>query len=183
MPLNQTSLRVTEAYRTRMVAIRKRAQAEARKTWRRIDPDRIDATFQAGLLALSVTTMQRQAAQLSAGYLAAYVASETGEKMPLPPAMALTAGDARANGTDLLHTIRSTAIGVKAEIGDGIEVREALRRGGNRLEQNVGLATDEAAREALRLAMVAEDAVSGWQRAVKGHLRRLHGRRSGRDHD
>ena len=167
MPTNPASLRITERYRARMVAIRERAQREARATWRKIDPDRLDDTYEVGMLTLTVSTLQREAARLSGGYLRAFVESELREPAGEPLVDARQVGQAR-NGDQLRKALESPMITTKVAIKDGHSPREALAIGRSALERMVGLATDTAAREALRVGMEATPDVVGWRRAVKG---------------
>ena len=166
MPAKANSLKVTDSYRRRMVAIRERAKSEARKTWSKVRLSDLDATYNPGMLAVSVAAMQREAAQLSAGYLGAFIASETGSKIPLPTVQSL-AGQA-PNGANLRAVLDTPLIGVKIDIGEGMTPELALQKGGSRLVRLVGAATDQSAREALRVAMDEADEVEGYQRAVKG---------------
>ena len=150
-----------------MIALRNRGRAHARKTWAKVNPDNLDATYDPGALVLNVWALQREAARLSAGYLAAFVASETGEKPKLPLVIGAAAGETRT-GSILAKAFRTPLIGVKLEIKDGKDVRQAVREGGKQLEKTVGLAIDDATREALRLASEQSPDVVGFQRAVKG---------------
>lgn len=167
MPASKTSLRVTERYQNGMIALRRRAQAEARKAWAQIDLRDIDATYPVGALALTVSVMQKEAARLSAAYLHAFVSSELGHPVSVPLIDARQVGRAR-NGDALRKSFRSPVIGVKIGIRDGKDSRVALAEGGRVLERMVGLATDTAARESLHLALQDSPYVLGWRRAIRG---------------
>jgi hypothetical protein len=167
MPAASSSLAITRRYQDGMVALRKKAQAEARDTWGRIDSRDLTGTYNVGMLTLSVSTLQREAARLSAGYVQAFVSSELGRPIPIPLVDARQVGKAR-NGDVLRRQLMSPLIGVKADIGNGKDVDLAIREGGRTLERVVGLATDTAARESLRLALQDSPYVGGWRRAIRG---------------
>lgn len=150
-----------------MVGLRNRAQAEARSTWAEVKGADLDGTYQLGMLTLMVSTMQREAARLSAAYVQAFVSSELGRPINVPMVDARQVGKAR-NGDDLRKALRSPLIDVKVGIRDGKDVRVAIAEGGRTLERVVGLATDTAARESLRLASSDSPYIIGWRRAVKG---------------
>lgn len=150
-----------------MLAIRNEAKAQARRVWRRIDVNDLDGTYHHALLALTITALQKEAARLSAGYLAAFLGSELDRTIRESPALALQAGTARS-GKPLSKALRNPMIGVKVAIEDGKDPRLALLEGGRRLERVVGLATDTAARDALDRAQRNSRFVAGWRRAVRG---------------
>jgi hypothetical protein len=150
-----------------MIALRQRAKSEARKAWAQVDQANLDGTYPVGMLALSVSVLQRDAARLSAAYIQAFVSSELGRPIDVPLVDARQVGSAR-NGDELRKALRSPLIGVKVGIRDGKDVPAALAEGGRTLERIVGLATDTAAREALRLASDHSTHILGWRRAIRG---------------
>ena len=79
MPTNAESLRITERYRAEMLRLRRLAQAEATRIWARVDLDNLDATYDLGRLVNTVTSVQGELTQLSAGYVSAFIRSEAGE--------------------------------------------------------------------------------------------------------
>lgn len=167
MPSNPRSLAVTERYRAGMLDLRHRAEREAKRAWGAIRASDLDATYPVGQLALSVTGLQREGARLASAYLAAFVASETGNPVRTPPVRATVIGESRKGGP-LTTVLRSPLLDVKQAIGRGTPPGDALRAGGKRLVRMVGLATDTAVREAQRAGMEDHPEIIGWRRAVRG---------------
>lgn len=167
MASKRTSAQITERYRSRVLAIRQRAQREAESAWRRVDHRDLDGTWQPGLLALMVEAMQREAARASGAYLQTYLESELRMQLPQTVVDATMVGQAR-NGDSLRRQLDSPMLGVKHAIKQGASAPVALAAGLPALTRVVGLATDTAARTALTRAMAASPHVDGWRRAVKG---------------
>ncbi len=166
MPAKTASLRITETYRGRLVAIRKQAQTLAKQTWAKIPSDSLD-NYQPSVLGLQIAELQRGAARLGAAYVSAFVASELGEA-PVPPvAVASQTGEA-FGGRALGRALLGPMLGVKQAIGQGKDPAQALAEGGRELVKVVGLATDQAGREAQRVAMDLSPNIDDWRRAVKG---------------
>jgi hypothetical protein len=78
MPAHRDSLRITDAYRQRLIALRDHAAHVARGAWRQIHPEDLDATHAAWVATTATTTeaIQHAGLQLTAGYLAAFLTSE-----------------------------------------------------------------------------------------------------------
>jgi hypothetical protein len=148
-----------------MIRLRQQGQREAKRLWRQVEPDALDATFPLGQIELTVSTLQREAARLSSAYLSSFIASELGEP-ERPPA--LSVWDKAFGGGDLREGLRSAVIKTKQAIGEGDDPREATNRNRIVLVNDVGLFIDTAARESLRQGMEMDDRIVGYQRALKG---------------
>lgn len=167
MALKATSLRLTDQYRERMVALREGAQMEALRIWGKVDGRNLDATYQSKSLANSVAQMQREAVRLSGGYIHAFIEIERGERVGTPVVHRESIGEAR-NGDSLTKALESPMISVKARIKNGESVDKALEFGQQRLVRMVGLAVDTSTREALQSGMESSPHVDGYKRAVRG---------------
>ncbi len=165
MPARAKSLQITERYRSGMLRLRRQGQREAKRYWRQVNPDALDATFPLGQLELTVSTLQREAARLSSAYLASFIASELGEP-ERPPA--LSVWEKTFNGNPLREGLRSAVINAKGLIKDGEDPRTATRNSKAILVSDVGLFIDTAARESLRGGMEMEPRIEGWQRSITG---------------
>jgi hypothetical protein len=161
------SWKITDAYRKRVAALRHSAAAAARQTWAAIDPQQLSSSYNPGMLALTLTVLQREGARLSGGYLKAFIDAELGLDTPLPLVDARQVGSAR-NGTDLRKTLDSPLVGVKTRIKNGADPRDALTVERASVVRIAGLAVDTAARDSLAKAMAASPHVVGWQRATSG---------------
>lgn len=148
-----------------MLRLRKRGQAEASRVWRSVRPEDLDGTFNVGVLEMTVSTLQKEAARLSSAYLSAFIASELGEPQRPP---ALTVWDKTFNGNDLREGLRSAVIKAKMAIDEGTDPATATRNSRSILISDTGLFIDTAARESLRQGMEADPRIIGYNRAIKG---------------
>jgi hypothetical protein len=143
------SWKITDAYRKRVAALRHSAAAAARQTWAAIDPQQLSSSYNPGMLALTLTVLQREGARLSGGYLKAFIDAELGLDTPLP-------------------LVDARQVGVKTRIKNGADPRDALTVERASVVRIAGLAVDTAARDSLAKAMAASPHVVGWQRATSG---------------
>lgn len=181
MPAHQQSLRVTEAYRERMVGIRDAARRAALGAWRQVDFEALDGSFPADLVAAAVSGLQQQAVRASAGYVGAYVSSERASRAPAPPIDPAPYVGRTRDGQELVDALRLPLITVKAAIAE--RKPDPMDLGRVRLLRLVGLATDAAARGALSDLIQADDRLIGWRRAVRGTCGACLGAATGRPAD
>ena len=168
MPRSARSLALTDAYRARVAAARARAVRGVEAQWRTLMPRALDGDAWTSRAAAVIAAAQAEAVRASAGYLTAFLASETGRR-PAPVAIASRqyAGAAR-DGRPLAEALQSPLIGAKAAIGDGMPLEQALAAGLVRARRAAGFNTDQAARRALLDAIHADPRFTGWRRAVRG---------------
>jgi hypothetical protein len=170
MPAHRDSLRITDTYRQRLLALRDHAASVARGAWSRLDPEDLDATHAAWVATTATTTeaIQHAGLQLTAGYLAAFLTSEL-QRRTAPPAIdpARYAGRSR-DGRPLADTLGGTLISVKAALADGTPVSEALAASGVRATRLVSSETIAAPRAALSDEIHADSRIRGWRRVTSG---------------
>lgn len=160
------SLRLTDAYRERLAVTRERAQATAAARWPTIE--QLDDSDFTERTAAALTRSQTEAVRATAGYLTAFVSSETGRRVRAhAPDTRRYAGISR-DGRPLSESLRSPIIGVLSDLKAGKPYVEALEHGKNRALRMIEMDLMHAARSALNDAMDESPDVEGWQRAVKG---------------
>lgn len=166
MPATEHAVRLTDAYRARLLVIRQQAVALAATRWRQVSLADLDGTFDrwttviAGLLEQA----QRAGVTLTDAYLAAYLAAEL--QRPVQPrglAVDEFAGRDRS-GRPLDTALASAIITTKIAIRQGRNPDEALRMGRSRAIRTVASETLAAPRDALGKLMVEDDRVKGWRR-------------------
>jgi hypothetical protein len=167
MPRSALSLLLTDEYRRRFHSLRARAVLVAAEAWN-LEPDDLDGSHArwVAVAAPALTTLQAAGAQLSAGYLAAFVAAET---LTGPAARAPTA----AAGVDRLGRALADALTpslytVKAALKDGEAFDAASRHGLNRARRVAGEEAVAPARAELADGMSAHDEIVGWRRVTSG---------------
>jgi hypothetical protein len=162
---NRRSLDLTDAYRTRLLHIGNGIEREARRRWPTIE--QLDATDWPERLASELTLAQRQAIRLTAGYLGAYLRSETGRGTAPAIDSRQYAGLSR-DGRPLNEALLSPLIGVRAKLKAGEPPNVALAYGLQRATRTVGFEATQAARDALIDAIAADERFEGFQRNVAG---------------
>jgi hypothetical protein len=165
VPSNERSLALTDAYRRRLVALSDRAQDAARASWPSIE--NLDATDWPERTAALLTRTQAQGVRLTAGYLAAYLRSETGSATVPGIDSTRYAGVSR-DGRKLADALLSPLIGVRVALKEGKTPSEALRLGLVRAERMVGFEAMQAARDALRDEIERNEQLVGSERNVSG---------------
>jgi hypothetical protein len=165
MPQNARSLQLTDAYRTRLLAIGDRAEREARRRWPTIE--QLDGTDWPERTAAELTLAQRQAIRLTAGYLGAFIRSEGG-RGTVPAIDSRRYAGLSRDGRPLSDALLSPIIGVRAKLKAGEPPIAALAFGLQRATRTVGFEAVQAARDALQDAVRDDDRLSGWERAVAG---------------
>lgn len=170
MPGSERSLRVTDAYRRRLLAAYERAGVIAATNFTAVDPQDLDGSWGpfAERTVEATIVLQRAAVALTAGYLAAFLASETGDAASLPPAVDLSAVGVAQHGAPLEDAIQSPLIGAKTAIRDGATVDQALGKARARVVRLSQSATVAAPRAALHEAIRSDDRIIGWRRVTAG---------------
>lgn len=172
MAANRLSLALTAAYREGINQAQATIAAQARVAWRRIPRDQPDLDLEHGAwldqVLPAAIAAQRRVAELSSGYLTAFLTSEldasaAGSELDLADYLGLARG-----GRALDAGLQSPLIGVKTALKRGDQLARALELGERRALRILWLAVDDAARSSLRDAMLLEDRVSGYRRAVRG---------------
>lgn len=169
MPVHERSLRLTNAYRDRLSGLADVATRYAEGTWN-LNPDNLDSSFAPWLARTSaaVAGAQQQAVRASAGYLAAYIGSEIGQTARVAPLDSKRYVGLARNGRPITDLLGGALIAVKVGLKDGRPMEEALGLGLERAKRNSDFSVWTAGRDSLRDAMVADERVIGWRRAVKG---------------
>jgi hypothetical protein len=165
LPQNAKSLQLTDAYRSRLLALGDRAEREARRRWPTIE--QLDGTDWPERTAAELTVAQRQAIRLTAGYLGAFIRSEGG-RGTVPAIDSRRYAGLSRDGRPLTDALLSPIIGVRAKLKAGEPPDAALAFGLQRATRTVGFEAVQAARDALQDAVSDDDRLSGWERAVAG---------------
>lgn len=166
MPASQRSLSVTRAYKDRVTAIRSRVQAQARREWPSIQE--LDGTDWPARMAAMVAGAQAEAVRAAAGYLTAYLTTETGRRQRTVPIDSRSYVGRSRDGRPLVEALESPLIGVRAALKDGKPPVEALRIGLDRATRMVGVDFDHAHRAALTDTIDNDDRFTGFERVTAG---------------
>lgn len=166
MPVTDRSIRVTDAYRRRLLALQRRAALLSR--WDVTVRD-VDGTGQAWVARATVALEAIQAAgvTLTSGYLTAYIASETARVAQPVAVRSETVGQAQ-DGQPLAKSLAAALITVKAALKDDREPATALRMGENRASRLIQSAALSAPRSALHASIDDDPRLGGWRRVTFG---------------
>jgi hypothetical protein len=165
MPASPRSLRLTDLYRQRLLALSHRAEQTARQTWPRIEE--LDSTPWPNYMAGELARAQTQAVRLTAGYLGAFLRSETGRGTALAIDSRKYAG-LSTDGRPLREALESPLIAVRAALKDGRVPAVALNVGLTRALRTVPFEAVQAGRDALRETIETDERFTGAQRSVAG---------------
>jgi hypothetical protein len=165
VPANPRSLAITDVYRRRLLAIGDRVGVAARQAWPRIEE--LDSTPWADHMASELTRAQIQAVRLTAGYLGAFLRSETG-RGTAPAIDSRKYAGLSTDGRPLGKALESPLIAVRAALKDGRAPAVALSIGLTRALRTVPFEAVQAGRDALRDTIEADERFSGAQRSVAG---------------
>lgn len=166
MPVQLRSVRLTDLYRDRQLAARRRLEQQAARLWPSIGE--LDSSDWVDRMAAGVAAAQTQAVRVTAGYLSAFLSSELGERVRGPDIPSrLYAGKSR-DGRNLRESLRSPLIGVLGALKAGDTPEKALSFGLTRATRMVGLDFDHAHRSALLNAIESDDRFDGWRRVTTG---------------
>lgn len=168
MPASERSLRLTELYRSDLRALVDGVQVLADHEWASLDFEDLSASYQPlkERIAVGAARAQRQAVQVTAAYLSAFKSSELGRPQGVPTIDSSRYVGKSFGGRDLLDSLEHPVVAVLSAIGRGEP--DPLGQGRRALILNLDLDVKAAARAALQDAMVADDLIEGWRRAVAG---------------
>lgn len=166
LPASRRSLDVTRQYRQRVGAIRSRVQAQAAREWPTIEG--LDGSRWPARMAAAVAGAQTEAVRATAGYLTAYLATETGRRSRAVAIDTRRYAGVSRDGRPLAEAFESALIGVRAALAQGRPVEEALRSGLGRGQRIVGVDLDHAHRSALMDTLDRDDRFAGWERVTAG---------------
>jgi hypothetical protein len=166
MPASESSLRITEAYRSRLFGIRSLLERRAESLWPTIDG--LDDFTWTNKAAAATQNAQREAVALTGAYLTAFLSSEVGTRTRGPILDTRRYSGWSRDGRPLQDALRSPMIGVRFKLKEGATPEEALAYGLNRAKRMVSVDYDHAHRTALLDGLAADERFQGWQRAVTG---------------
>lgn len=168
MPAQKRSLAITDRYRRDLAGLVKHATYSVRKSWRQLDWANLDRSYVPihSTAFLSITGAQRQAVNLTAGYMGAYLSSELGERQATPVIHPTEYVGRSFTDDDLGATLNSPLIKVKVANKD--RQPDPMGTGLKAMLAAVDLDIKHAARKALRDFMERDDRIVGWRRAVRG---------------
>lgn len=165
MPASRRSLRLTDAYRARLVALSDRVERQAREAWPRIEE--LDTTTWVDGMASLVTRAQVEGVRLTSAYLGAFLRAETGRGRTLAIDSRRYAGISR-DGRPLAKALESPLIGVKAALKEGQPPSAALNVGLVRARRMVGFEVMQTPRDALLDTIEENERFDGFERSVAG---------------
>ena len=169
MPANPRSLRITDLYGRRLKAVDRRVRDIAKARWGFAEGD-FDAAYEAWLPVITtvVTEAQRENVRLTAGYLAAYITSETG-RFTRPPRIdpGPWVGSSQ-NGRPFADAYRDSVVDAKVAISEGKTVEEASSIGLKTALTMVSLDTYQAARGPFHEVLPSISSVVGYRRVTNG---------------
>jgi hypothetical protein len=166
LPASETSLRITEAYRSRLFAVRSQLERRAESLWPTIEG--LDDFTWTNKAAAATQQAQNTAVALTGAYLTAFLTSEVGTRTRGPILDTRRYSGLSRDGRNLRDSLRSPMIGVRFKLKEGATPEEALAYGLNRAKRMVSVDYDHAHRTALLDGLAADERFQGWQRAVTG---------------
>lgn len=161
----ERSLRITDGYRARLTRL---TQLAGRLPWTVALTD-LDRTGQAWAdrTAAQLAVLQGAGARLAAGYLAAFIASETNSLPSIGAVDQTTVGQAD-DGRPLGEALASAVIAVKVALKQGQPDGDALAFGEQRARLLTATSVTHTPRGALQAGMARDDRVLGWRRVTSG---------------
>lgn len=169
MPAAARSLLLTDAYRARIVELRRRASGLVAASWT-LDVDDLDASFLAWLARsdLIVTAAQAEIARLSDVYVAAYIGSELDATVaPMGLDTGAYAGTT-LDGRPVRSILSPSLFTVKRGLADGRSFAEASKLGQARALRNATTEVDGAGDRALDDLLEQRYEIRGWRRVASG---------------
>lgn len=169
MPAAERSIRLTDAYRTRIALLQQRATEETAGDWGSVTLDDLDGTHAAWLAGIVPTLdlFQRAGQTLTLAYLTAFIASELNRAPTPPPAPRATVG-VTDDGRPLAEGLTTSLIGVKTALKDGQEPQAALDAGKARATRMAASAAIFTPRAELDEQIATHDQIIGWRRVTFG---------------
>lgn len=168
MPLQKRSLAITDRYRAGLGLLTRQTLGHSKAEWNKLDWHRLDRSYVpiSASISLTVKRAQQDAVNLTAGYLAAYLSSELGERVRTPKIRTADYVGKSFDGSDLDSTLERPIVKVKVAISE--QQADPLGTGLKALLAAVDLSVKHAARQALQDAYTRDDRFIGWQRATSG---------------
>jgi hypothetical protein len=166
MPANERSARITDAYRERLLLLQQRAVLLGRWT---VNVQDIDGTGKAWAdrAVAQLGVIQRTGVTLTAGYIAAFIASELGRRPEQPPVDHSAVGKAQ-DGQPLEKSLLAALITVKTALKQNRAAQDALRLGEQRATRLIASTALAAPRAALHSAIETDPQIVGWRRVTFG---------------
>lgn len=167
MPAEERSAALTDAYRARLVELRRRALLVVDAAWI-LDIERLDETFGEWLdrAETLLAAVQEQSAALSVAYVAEFVASELDEPATSADIDTEAPAGVTQDGRPLREVLAPALLTVKRSIGAGLAFELASNAGRARALRNSTTELTAAADAALDEALEAEPRVKGWRRVT-----------------
>lgn len=169
MPGSARSAAITDAYRARLVALRRRIVVAVGAAWS-LDPEHLDETFRTwlGRADRLITDAQAVGARLSDAYVAAFVGSELDQAVtPAGLDLARYAG-VTMDGRPIREVLAPAIFTVKRELGRGAGFDQAANAGRARAIRNTTSELRASSDAALDDAIAAEPRIRGWRRVTSG---------------
>lgn len=164
MPGSARSLRVTEAFRARVFGIRDRIEREIAAGFPGPRDNFDDWVPKA---AATVARGQAEAQAVVAGYLAAFLTSETGE-FAEPPQISAEFVGLSGDGQPLERGMRVPVRKMRRRLAAGDGMAQALTIGRMEAERLAAVDFDASHRKALLQTIHEDQRFEGWTRAVSG---------------
>lgn len=167
MPASAVSLRLTDAYRHRLQAMKRAARDMTARSWQRVTLEDLDGSHAEWLprAAAVIEEAQRAGVVLTAAYVAAFVASETDSAPRVPPVDSGPYVQAES-GAPIAASLAGTLIAVKVALKDGRDPAAALSHGGNVAARLAATNAMVAPRRALSDTLT-RDEFAGWRRVAR----------------
>lgn len=169
MPRSPRSLRITDLYALRLKAVAKRVEDLMSSRWN-LEPDDFDGSYNSwrDVAVQAVTEAQRQNVRLTQGYLAAFIASETGARITPPSVDTKKYVGKSRDGRDLREAWDSPVIKAKVAIREGKSTDEASDIAKAAAISLVGLDTYYGARGPMAEQMNLMVQITGYRRVTVG---------------
>lgn len=170
MPAKQSSVRITDAWRTHQYGLNDATVRAIVAAWRNLDWDDLDSSFRRWLTAAvqTVTFAQGESVRLADAYLAAYLSSELGEAARTVGADPDEYAGRTPRGDDLRLAFGPALVAVKMAIAQKRPQRDALLSGMARAVKATRSAVMETSRRALADMMRDDPRVTGARRVTRG---------------
>lgn len=167
MPARPESFGITDTYRAHLLTLRQRTVQAVVALWASVRLEDLDATYRQWQQAAAQLTAgaRMNGMALTAGYVAAYIASEAGRPVAVPT-VPLDAATVALDGRPLAAVLAPPMLTVRMALGSGLGVEEAFRLGVNRAARTVAREVMAAPRDAAKTAFAHEPLVEGWRRVA-----------------
>jgi hypothetical protein len=170
MAARERSLRVTDMYRKRLLALRASGTQVVARDWGLVSGDDIDAGFALWVRRTTpaLSALQSAGANLSSAYLSAYLGSELAKTVAPPPVARDRFVGVSRTGKPLAEAFDSVPIVAKKAISAGADVTTALATARSVAIRLAATETLHSARAALADSFTADDRIAGWSRVTSG---------------